>query len=282
MSFQNQTQTNNISLYVPRVYPNIAESRIKSVFDTLSIGKVSSIDFIKKQDEKNVKYYEIFIHFAYWYDNIIAHNFQKKVLESADGAKLVYDDPWYWIVFENKSNKTNKNKNKNTCEPFQFQPTTGFPFPFYQEDVSTKNVEPFPFQANKDLRPGMLDVIRMTNGLLSLQKNIRHQEHKSEAESDVEDEQLLKDCFNQNFCEEDEEEEAIQISKTNRDYFKTIQEENAKLKIELQDIITENYYVTQELYRLESEKRNLMDELQAQFCENDKLMEQLNKLTSEL
>ena len=53
---------------------------------------------------------------------------------------------------------------------------------------------------------------------------------------------------------------------------KQLREENEKLKCMIEDTTTENYYITQEMYRLESEKKHLLDELQAEILENDYLM----------
>ena len=66
-------------------------------------------------------YNAIYIHFHRWYDNDIAINFQKKILGPNKQAKLVYDDPWYWIVFENTACfEYDANKKR------QFQLTSGF------------------------------------------------------------------------------------------------------------------------------------------------------------
>jgi hypothetical protein len=107
------SQINNISLYIPHVFANYSKEFMVEIFEKLCIGKVNHIDFISKQGKNNQNVYNAaYIHFDYWFNNQIALNFQKRVLNSEKEARLVYEDPWYWIVLENKSNKTNPSARK--------------------------------------------------------------------------------------------------------------------------------------------------------------------------
>ena len=94
----------NISLYIPRVFPNYSKSDIRRTFEKLSIGKVSKIDLVPRMCGVTL-YNSVYIHFEYWYDNVAAINFQERVLDPNQEARLVYDDPWYWIVFENTAKR---------------------------------------------------------------------------------------------------------------------------------------------------------------------------------
>jgi hypothetical protein len=90
----------NISLYIPRVFLNITQEKIKEAFEKNGIGKVKRVDLISKVPEYNIAY----VHFEYWNDTITARNFQSYSKEPK-GAKLVYNDPWHWIVLENKATR---------------------------------------------------------------------------------------------------------------------------------------------------------------------------------
>ena len=94
----------NISLYIPRVFANISKERVRIVFEELTIGKVSNIDFISKMCDQT-QYNSVYVHFEYWYDNTVSRNFQERVLDPNKEARIVYDDPWFWIVLENKAKK---------------------------------------------------------------------------------------------------------------------------------------------------------------------------------
>jgi hypothetical protein len=94
----------NISLYIPHVFANISANRIASSFEKY-IGKVSRVDLVPKIDRTGKHYNAAYVHFNYWYYNYAAYNFQTRVLSPEVSAKFVYDDPWFWIVLENKATK---------------------------------------------------------------------------------------------------------------------------------------------------------------------------------
>jgi hypothetical protein len=51
-------------------------------------------------------YNSAYIHFEYWYDTVVSTSFQERVRNPEKEARLVYDEPWYWIVLENRGSKT--------------------------------------------------------------------------------------------------------------------------------------------------------------------------------
>ncbi len=110
----------NISLYIPRVFANYSSEKISKIFESLRIGKVSNVKFINKSSNISTtyarnNYNSVCVYFDYWYNNVAAQNFQKKVLSPDETAMLVYDDPYRWIVLENKKeNSEIKENNKLT------------------------------------------------------------------------------------------------------------------------------------------------------------------------
>lgn len=99
----------HLSLMIPRVFPQWTNERhIMDVFHKQDIGKVFKVDIIRKPDEPGRHYpiYQAFIYFSVWYDNDIAFHFQERIFNSVNKqTRVVYDDPWFWVVFENKSKK---------------------------------------------------------------------------------------------------------------------------------------------------------------------------------
>jgi hypothetical protein len=99
----------NISLYIPHVFANITKNKIVETFEKLRIGSISRIDFINKKG-KNENFNSVYIHFSQWYDNVASRNFQQRVLDPNMEARVVYDEPWFWIVLENKGQKAGDRK----------------------------------------------------------------------------------------------------------------------------------------------------------------------------
>ena len=96
----NQSIT-NMSLFIPHVFSNISAERITAAFQDNDIGQVSHIDLVSKMDKNGQIYNSAYVHFAFWYQNSTAVNFQERVINPNQQAKLVYDDPWFWIVLKN-------------------------------------------------------------------------------------------------------------------------------------------------------------------------------------
>ncbi len=100
-----------MSLYIPHVFANISKKMVAETFENLRIGNVKRVDFVYKRGS-NGGFNAVYIHFNYWYDNIAACNFQERVLDPNREARIVYDEPWYWIVLENKTKKVDSTKRK--------------------------------------------------------------------------------------------------------------------------------------------------------------------------
>ena len=98
--------SNNLSLYIPHVFPNLNESYIANVFQSLRIGLVHHVDLVRKSDRYGKPYNAAYIHFAEWYTGPAVENFVERVKNPAKEARIIYEDPWYWIVLENTGKKT--------------------------------------------------------------------------------------------------------------------------------------------------------------------------------
>ena len=90
-----------MSLFIPRVFSTITEERVKKTFESLDLGKVKRVDFVAKLGGYN----SVYVHFEYWYNTSTVQNFQDRVRNVDKPARIVYDDPWFWIVLENKTKK---------------------------------------------------------------------------------------------------------------------------------------------------------------------------------
>ena len=98
------TFNNKLSLFIPRVVPEWASREmIADKFKMLDIGTISRVDFLEKSSANGVKYYQAFLHFEMWEDNAVTRNIQARIYNSEQCARLIYDDPWYWILLKNNN-----------------------------------------------------------------------------------------------------------------------------------------------------------------------------------
>jgi len=109
------SQFANISLYIPHVFANISKKMVAETFEDLRIGNVKRVDFVYKRGS-NGNFNAAYIHFNHWYDNVAARNFQERVINPNMEARIVYDEPWYWIVLENKTKKVSERKPRINLE----------------------------------------------------------------------------------------------------------------------------------------------------------------------
>ena len=102
----------SLSLMIPRVFPQWTdEQKIIDVFHKQQLGRVYKVSVIRMPDikKRGIPIYQAFVYFSAWYENTIAYNFQQRILGEKKQARVVYDDPWYWVVFENKKRRLSNN-----------------------------------------------------------------------------------------------------------------------------------------------------------------------------
>ena len=92
------------SVFIPRIFANISETRIIQIFHNLSIGEVDHVDLLRKTGNNGQPYNMGFVHFKHLYHDLDGDCFRADVENPENKTKIVYDDPWFWIVlpFEQK------------------------------------------------------------------------------------------------------------------------------------------------------------------------------------
>jgi hypothetical protein len=95
----------NLSLYIPHVFPNFTEEYIANIFQNLNLGYVDHVDLVSKQDRFGKNYNAAYVHFAEWFAGPATEHFQERVVNPNKEARIIHDDPWFWIVLENKAKK---------------------------------------------------------------------------------------------------------------------------------------------------------------------------------
>jgi len=105
-----------LTLVIPRVFPQwVDEEKIITIFRQQQIGIISKVSIVRMPDtsgtgpsgtgpsgtDKTHPIYKAYLYFSVWFENIITENFQKRIYGKDKQARVVYDDPWFWTVFEN-------------------------------------------------------------------------------------------------------------------------------------------------------------------------------------
>jgi hypothetical protein len=86
------------SIFIPRVFANITKERITHIVENVvPLGCVERIDIVEIDEKTN----RVWIHFTHWYDTEFVNEFKKLLLDETKQAKIVYDEPWFWIVLKN-------------------------------------------------------------------------------------------------------------------------------------------------------------------------------------
>jgi hypothetical protein len=82
---------------IPRVYPNITESRIRKIFDDLNMGTLDHIDIVTKINKKGEKFNRVFVHMRQWNQSSNACQARERLLNGKE-IKIIYDEPWFWKI----------------------------------------------------------------------------------------------------------------------------------------------------------------------------------------
>ena len=86
------------SIFIPRVFANITKERITHIIENVvPLGGVERVDIVEIDEKTN----RVWVHFTHWYDTEFVNEFKKLLMDETKQAKIVYDDPWFWIVLKN-------------------------------------------------------------------------------------------------------------------------------------------------------------------------------------
>ena len=97
------------SLCIPRVFSNINEARIRRILAELNLGDIARVDIVSnKSPDKDKSFNRVFIHFNKWNTNENANTARERLINGKD-IKIIYDDPWFWVVFENTKQRLSRN-----------------------------------------------------------------------------------------------------------------------------------------------------------------------------
>ena len=101
------TVNQELSLYIPRVFKTITAEFIVKYFADKLLGKVNKVDYIQIEKDGQ-KFCSVYIHFEEWFENEFVIQFQQEIEGPKKQIKVLYNNPYFWIVLKNNSKKTRK------------------------------------------------------------------------------------------------------------------------------------------------------------------------------
>jgi hypothetical protein len=104
----------NMSIYIPHVFPNFDKDYIADVFQDAQCGVVKNVDLVTKMDRQGKAYNAAYVHFEYWFTGPEAVNLQAKIRNPNQEARIMHQDPWFWICLENTAKKHSPGDRKQT------------------------------------------------------------------------------------------------------------------------------------------------------------------------
>ena len=105
------------SICIPRVFANISEGRVAAIFRELSFGEIERVDMVQIEREGEEPYQRIFVHFKNWAATEDAIDVRARLLRG-DQVKVVYDDPWWWILSASRVPRPEDRKHRERPKPF--------------------------------------------------------------------------------------------------------------------------------------------------------------------
>ena len=107
------------AIVIPRVFKNITQQRILTIFGKLDLGDVVRIDMVPRTNDIGEEYWRVFIHLA-WAETENGTAVRTRLLNT-DGnnqVKIVYDDPWFWKLHAYCPSPARENTRSSRPAPF--------------------------------------------------------------------------------------------------------------------------------------------------------------------
>lgn len=100
------------TLYIPNISEYYSVSDIRNIFTKYAIAMVKDVDFVLKMNYDTFRVQRsAYIHIDYWFYSRVSANFIDR-LQTLNEARLVVNDPEYWIILPSTSKKHTMNGRK--------------------------------------------------------------------------------------------------------------------------------------------------------------------------
>ena len=97
----------NLQLYIPYAFDNVSKEMMREKLS--GFGKIKVIDFVAKQDKKDINYNSAYVYFDCWYPTPENKKIQAQIKDytksqnKLQSFKFNYDGTLHWVLLENTS-----------------------------------------------------------------------------------------------------------------------------------------------------------------------------------
>jgi hypothetical protein len=245
-------QFSNISLYIPHIFPNFTKEDVKEIFENQKIGKVSNVDFVSKMGRDGKPYNAAYVHFEFWCDNISNRNFQSRVCDPNKEARIVYDEPWHWIVLENKARKYAPGERKPCIDLSSLNPAASKPAKVVDNSWPALPSKPV---AKPTLAANDADFLELIEDL-------------AQCEYDEEDTEFKQFINEMDECVDAMEEDDRHLASVDTRYLQALEEENAYFRSEMQLVNIRIMELSNSLYNEQVKANTLAEALRMVSIKN--------------
>jgi hypothetical protein len=92
------TSSSVLSVYIPRITLKMSGQKIKDTFRDMGLGDIERVDITASPSPSQNSAY---LHFKKWAATPASLELQARIRDPNQQARIVYSDPWYWVLLPN-------------------------------------------------------------------------------------------------------------------------------------------------------------------------------------
>jgi hypothetical protein len=243
----------NLNLYIPYAFDNVSKEMMREKLNGL--GKIKGIDFVAKQDKKNINYNSAYIYFDSWYPTAENKKIQSQIKDytksqnKLQSFKFNYDGTLHWILLENTSPSAHPKEERkvmlNVKTPAEPRAPAPRPEPRPRPPAEPRPSQPTPEQIMSQLLP--LTTARTTNKkIVSIDEVIESQKAHPQGiqldrlfQADLERKYALVETMRLQEEQEQQEQQAQQEQEAQKEYIQEVYNYYYMMECDEMDQITE-------------------------------------------
>ena len=279
----------NLQLYIPYAFDNVSKEMMREKLS--GFGKIKVIDFVAKQDKKDINYNSAYVYFDCWYPTPENKKIQAQIKDytksqnKLQSFKFNYDGTLHWILLENTSPSAHPKEERkimlNVKTPGVAPPAEPRPRP----PAPRPPAAPTPEQIMSQLLP--LTTTRSTNKkIVSIDEVIESQKAHPQGiqldrlfQAELERKYALVETMRLQEEQEQQEQQAEQEQQAHQEYIQEVYNYYYMMECDEMDKITEA--IDEEVFDEEDAWAEYLEQIEEEcdFCEDNGVTTQETKET---